>query len=255
LAQPNPSACSAVGRTFRIVEVVMNVELNPPLRPEELAAFERQYNVSLPPDYRDFLLSRGNGGMLGPRYGLLRLGEVPEHWKGVHDYDTQLRRSFPLTAEWVWEDEDENAADLEARVAAVDDGVVLLGEEGCGARWTLVLRGTEAGRVWLSTGEGATPTGMTFLPWLERLSRDGFSWWATLVEEWGPKRGIWFASHAIKQLYVSGHPGDLAQSSPLCVDCVHFLSRACAHDQRPLAVQTPAGRWLFSSKGEIANEE
>jgi hypothetical protein len=228
--------------------------LNPPLREVDIRAFESRFGVVLPDEYRQFLIRQGDGGATGPRYGLLPLGTVPSHWSAVHDYCKRLRRPFPLDAAWVWEDEPP-APGLQRRVNATDNGVLLVGEDGCGARWVLVVSGARAGEVWLTTGEGATPTGLTFKPWLARFAQDGDAWWASLVKAWGPSPNIWFAAHAAKQMYVhqleenGSPPPAFAQSSPLCFDCVEFFGRACAYHHSPLAVATPGLLWKFSKNG------
>lgn len=48
---------------------------NPPARREEIEQFEEKIGVSLPKEYRDFLLYAGNGGA-GPYYGLWSLERV-----------------------------------------------------------------------------------------------------------------------------------------------------------------------------------
>ena len=50
-------------------------ELNTPLPEAEVAAFEREYKVELPLDYRRFLTGLGNGGA-GPFYGIFPLGRM-----------------------------------------------------------------------------------------------------------------------------------------------------------------------------------
>lgn len=227
---------------------------NPSLTAKEIRNFETQFGVVLPDEYRRFLMKDGNGGEYGPRYGLLPLGTLPPHWSTIHNYSTRLRRPFLLDATWVWEDEPD-APNVESRVDATNDGVLLLGEEGCGARWLLVVSGKRAGEVWLTTGEGAAPSGLTFGPWLTRFSKYGNEWWAPIVEKWGPSPYIWFASHAIKQIYVldlnkKGKPPEaLAQTSPLCFDCIKFFARACAQYRAPLAISTPGLNWIFSAEG------
>jgi hypothetical protein len=48
--------------------------LNPCLTEAEIQTFEQRYQITLPQDYRDFLLYVGNGGA-GPHYGLFSLEE------------------------------------------------------------------------------------------------------------------------------------------------------------------------------------
>lgn len=227
---------------------------NQPLDADDIGAFESRFGVAIPVEYREFLLREGNGGPFGPRYGLLRLGTVPSYWSEIHDYSARLRRPFPLEHAWVWEDEPD-APDLERRIDATEVGVLLLGEEGCGARWVLVVSGMRAGEVWLTTGEGAAPTGLTFGRWLERFASEGDQWWIPLVENWGPSPYIWFAAHAIKQRYVStlnekgAPPAEIAQSCPICFDCIEFLVRDCVHYGVGLEVTTPDTVWVFSADG------
>src|SRR5512136_2105747 len=52
--------------------------LEPPLPEAEVAAFEEQYDISLPPEYRDFITSVGSSGA-GPYYGLLSLAQATDH--------------------------------------------------------------------------------------------------------------------------------------------------------------------------------
>lgn len=227
---------------------------DPSLGVEDIRTFETRFGVVLPDKYRQFLMREHDGAAIGPRYGLLPLGKVPSHWSEIHDYSTRLQRPFPLDAAWIWEDEPD-APDLERRIEATNDGVLLLGEQGCGARWVLVVSGERAGEVWLTTGEGAAPTGLTFWPWLERFTAGGGEWWISLIETWDPKPNIWFAAHAAKQIYAwdlkenGVPPAAFAQSSPLCFDCIQWLGRACAHARAELAVATPGLIWIFSADG------
>lgn len=48
--------------------------MNPPAEEAEVEAFENRYGITLPQEYREFLITVGNGG-LGPAYGILSLAE------------------------------------------------------------------------------------------------------------------------------------------------------------------------------------
>jgi hypothetical protein len=50
--------------------------LRPPVSIEQLRDFEKLHGITLPSDYRQFLLQAGNGGA-GPYYGILPLEESP----------------------------------------------------------------------------------------------------------------------------------------------------------------------------------
>ena len=234
--------------------LLADATLNPKATPLEVAAFEERYGLVLPPDYRSFILDVGNGGSVGPEYGLLPLAVIPPYWASLHDYADSLQRSFELHSEWVWEDEPEHPT-LAARVSSATHGVILLGEEGCGARWVLVVRGTTPGAVWFASGEGTTPAAPTFTAWMDSLLGHGFSWWSEFPARWGPQPGIWFAAHAIKQALVShlnrvGRlPARLSQSSPLCKDCQQFLTRAALYHRTSFSVAVPGGAWQFLIDG------
>jgi hypothetical protein len=58
--QPKRTVFGVIGHHF---------VLNPPLTEAEVVAFEQGHQVRLPPDYRHFLTSIGNGGA-GPYYGV-----------------------------------------------------------------------------------------------------------------------------------------------------------------------------------------
>ena len=50
---------------------------HPPLSEKAVREFEAQHRVTLPPEYRGFLIQVGNGGA-GPAYGLFKLGEMDD---------------------------------------------------------------------------------------------------------------------------------------------------------------------------------
>jgi len=164
-------------------------QLAPPLSEEAVGAFEAAHGVSLPADYRAFLLAVGDGGA-GPYYGLSPLAPLeretmPSHHvvakdeegrvlaeagtgpRPVPDVVSSTARPFPLTGEWRLAD---GRAPVE-RGASVYDGCVHLCEQGCGYFDFLVVHGEAAGQVWsdYTAGDGPiTKAHDTFLDWYER---------------------------------------------------------------------------------------
>ena len=64
----------AADPTLRMFGTFMHqYRLGPPLAQSEITAAETHYQISISPEYRDFLLHIGNGGA-GPGYGLQRFG-------------------------------------------------------------------------------------------------------------------------------------------------------------------------------------
>ena len=100
--------------------------LNPCLSDREVTDFENTHGLSLPHDYRSFLISVGNGGA-GPAYGVFKLGEMDHGhderpWSDVFVGD--LAKPFPHTSEWndasgmpvfdaAWEDDPEREEQYE----------------------------------------------------------------------------------------------------------------------------------------------
>jgi hypothetical protein len=77
---------------------------HPPLVEQTVRDFEAQHRVTLPPEYRGFLIHVGNGGA-GPAYGLFKLGEMDNGsghkvWTEVVDFVGVLARPFPHTGSW-----------------------------------------------------------------------------------------------------------------------------------------------------------
>ncbi|MFC1529748.1 SMI1/KNR4 family protein [Gemmatimonadota bacterium] len=173
--------------------------LLPRLDKVQVLEFEQANGVELPTDYRTFITTVCDGGAFGPEYGLLPLGAVPKH-NACHEGSLsghRAARPFPFTEEWVWEDE-EQTDDRDRRIEETTHGTLVLGEEGCGAYWALIVTGPCRGEVWLLTGEGITPCRprMGFGQWLETLACGGLSWWAPFVMHWGPREGTWREARA-----------------------------------------------------------
>jgi hypothetical protein len=175
-------------------------ELNPPLTEGEVAAFERKHKISLPADYRAFLIHLGNGGA-GPYYGLFKLGEADTgHGGGWQDpawLIGDLAQPFPHTAAWNQRsgapecDEAQALALPNAEFDAYQEqldaweqahywharqhcGSVPICHVGCVLMERLVITGPEAGHVWCDRRvdrEGLYPLQLpdrervTFLEW------------------------------------------------------------------------------------------
>jgi hypothetical protein len=156
-------------------------KLEPPLGAEDLAEAETQLRVTLPGEYRSFLLEAGRGGA-GPAYGLFPMRRVGGRWKwegdspDLTDLDT-LDQHFPYVeafnpaeglpeppdgADYVSEEEFTAAEDVywEQHDAVVFKpehslGLLYLCHLGCALREALVVTGPARGQMWADdTAEG-----------------------------------------------------------------------------------------------------
>jgi hypothetical protein len=167
--------------------------------------FEELHRVRLPPDYRDFLLSIGNGGA-GPYYGVFKLGEMDDGfdykaWRENDGFIGVLSEPFPHTNPWndpsgmpefdgsragdrEWEDEywrAKDAWDNRYWNNANVHGAIPICHQGCAIRDWLIVTGPEAGHVWTDSRadlEGLFPTQqqdsrrVTFLQWYRSWLHD-----------------------------------------------------------------------------------
>jgi hypothetical protein len=159
-------ACSEAGlRVFG--SDVHRFELNPRLPSKEINEFEHRHHISLPVDYRRFLLEVGNGGA-GPYYGLFPLGLMDDNWgtKAWSEGDGfvgLLKEPFPHHESWnlfgmppddlADSDEaeyDRLATQFERRYwdSALVNGAVPVCHMGCALRVWLVVSGSEVGHLW-----------------------------------------------------------------------------------------------------------
>lgn len=145
----------------------------PPLSEEAVCQFEARHCVTLPLEYRGFLIHVGNGGA-GPAYGLFKLGEMDDRfghkpWTENGGFVGMLSLPFPHTGPWndlseepVYdesrEDDLEWEVEYERQMNAWEDrvywnpanvnGAVPICHLGCALRQWLVVTGAEAGNVW-----------------------------------------------------------------------------------------------------------
>ena len=161
-------------------------QLNPPIKERELIMWERDAEVTLPADYRTFLLELGNGGV-GPYYGIFPLGR----WDGAGDTlesfadaTGDLRAPFPHAAAWnlpaerltppkdfasdVDEDAWNEACDAAYYDPSLTDGAFWISHQGCALRSMLVVTGPERGKIWDDLRPdrgGLAPRGKSFAEW------------------------------------------------------------------------------------------
>jgi hypothetical protein len=146
-------------------------------------AFEQRHGVVLPEPYRSFVAEVSDGSKAGPPdYGLVGLEDLPADY-GSDGSERDLARPFPLTEPWLWEGDDDEPD--EARLQSVfDDGSIVLGTDGCGMNWHLIVTGPHRGHVWMISGEGAMPFGAEFG---HTTGEPGFAGWVrhwAAGEEW-----------------------------------------------------------------------
>ncbi|WP_369367574.1 SMI1/KNR4 family protein [Streptomyces sp. CG4] len=146
---------------------------------EAVRAFEAEHGVILPEPYRTFVAEVTDGSSQGPpEYGLVALAEGGGKQR--------LGEPFPLTRTWLWERDDGGYEDPDAVIEQVArDGSVVLGTDGCGMDWHLIVSGPHRGHIWQITGEGAVPFGAEFG---HTTAGPGFAGW---VRHWADGRE-WF---------------------------------------------------------------
>lgn len=149
-------------------------ELEPPLSAEDLTEAEAQLQITLPDEYRSFLLKAGRGGA-GPAYGLFPIRKLDGRWQWEGDgadlteRDT-LKLPFPHVeafnpADGLPDPPDEEDYDSEEEFNAAEDaywehhnsvvyqpehsvGLLYLCHLGCALREALVVSGPARGQMW-----------------------------------------------------------------------------------------------------------
>ncbi|MEV7654168.1 SMI1/KNR4 family protein [Streptomyces anulatus] len=165
----------------------------PPAGPEAVRSFETEHGIVLPEPYRTFVAEICDGLRAGPpHYGLLPFAKTPPDW-GSGRPERLLAEPFPLTEAWLWEADGDGAAlseqEFDDRVEPVyNHGSLVLGTDGCGMYWHLIVTGPQRGHVWLIDENGAIPFGTrsdaSLMPGVP-----GFAGWAA---HWAQEHS-WFA--------------------------------------------------------------
>ncbi|APU15832.1 MULTISPECIES: SMI1/KNR4 family protein [Actinoalloteichus] len=143
--------------------------LNPPLPESAIVGFEAEHGVTLPADYRRFLLELGDGGA-GPSYGLLRLSAAytePFDYPGALTEPSAFVPGTEYSTGW-WDDfpgpDDRRPDPLQGTLSVV--------HHGCSDFTQLVVTGPGRGRLVNVNWDGAVPPyvleDLDFLSWYER---------------------------------------------------------------------------------------
>ena len=165
--------------------------LEDPLPETEISAFERQYQVFLPEDYRLFLTQLGNGGA-GPYYGIYSLAELEEGPVPL-EILMNLKEDFTLTGFWNGSEDITHPANegIEPDLAYYSDtvmqGALPIATQGCALDYWMVVTGVSKGEIWLDsradglgvasvTDQSGNP--LTFGPWYQ-------AWLDEASEKWG----------------------------------------------------------------------
>lgn len=137
---------------------------NPVLSVEEVAAFESKHGITLPSEYRSFLLEVGNG--VRGRFGLFQLG----FWNDVPLLSSELAR----LAEEFDEDEAEACDDVQETIA----GLLPISDAGCSSCYSLVIGGKGAGHIWYDN----RVDGSFLEPVVDDVGQMGFrAWYGALL--------------------------------------------------------------------------
>jgi SMI1 / KNR4 family (SUKH-1) len=160
---------------------VHQYKLNPTLTEEEIQAFEIEYGLNLPADYRSFVKFVGNGGA-GPNFGIQMLRQ------SITESDLSI--PFPLTKEQASEIDQNPLHDWEFNTGLIP-GVLCLSTKTYAWPVYLILKGKAYGTVWTTNPSGDySQLASTFLEfyknWLrycfEKLSR--YQRFLKVIEDW-----------------------------------------------------------------------
>ncbi len=155
----DPAESAALRETF-----ASRPDAVPQAGPEAVRSFETEHGIVLPEPYRTCVAEICDGLRAGPPdYGLLPFAKTPSDW-GSDRPERLLAEPFPLTEAWAGEVDDDGTAlseqEFDDRVESVfDHGSLVLGTDGCGMYWHLIVTGPQRGHVWLIDENGAIPFG------------------------------------------------------------------------------------------------
>lgn len=151
-------------------------KLSAPVSEETLLEFEKQYQIQLPEEYRDFLKLVGNGGA-GPYYGLYG---VEAQKKELHNSRVYRVEPDPVIYPNMSDEDWDRVADPEGRrkgeAVYPYVGILPIGSQGCTLMTGLVLKGPYRGQVVYYDedlcGKPFFVREKGFLAWYERWLRE-----------------------------------------------------------------------------------
>lgn len=165
-------------------------QLRPPCSEEEVEAFEREQQIRLPEDYRQFLLRCGRGGA-GPAYGIFQFYELDDGtWRRNSKWERlgstlpgNLSDPFPYSEAWNEKPEidpgleKKDPEEFERQWSAFDEkydgpvnGAIPICHTGCAHYEWLVVTGPEAGHIWIDDRVDARGFKPLTLPGLPRVT-------------------------------------------------------------------------------------
>ncbi len=141
----------------------LGVTPRPPLKRNDITAFQEKAGVKLPREYTAFLTKIGDGFEVTFDQFTYRFPPLAE----VQFDPERVKKRFSHREAWVWEDDD--SATGKKITAATQNGQFVLVDCGCGRSFNLIVCGGAKGEVWDVSDVGIAPygNGLDFLDWLK----------------------------------------------------------------------------------------
>lgn len=118
-----------------------NYELNSPISDKKLRELEKKFKISLPEEYRSFLLNVGNGGA-GPSYGLYSIEGALTGICPTYNRYPSGKAGIEITKDFIRPDQ------VKEGEYPDDYGMLILCQHGCALDDFLILNGSERAFVW-----------------------------------------------------------------------------------------------------------
>ncbi|MBI4751077.1 MAG: SMI1/KNR4 family protein [Acidobacteria bacterium] len=131
--------------------LALDCVFNPCLTLQEVEGFEARYDITLPEDYRRFILEIGDGGD-GPWKGILPLRRFfsMNHNRILDD----LKKPFLHQSPWSYNQISEAERDqYDMDPFSLTQGALPISDVGCGIAILLVITGPQRGTIWIDDTE------------------------------------------------------------------------------------------------------